>query len=115
MFLKKKFLQQIELIKKFGIPNYYDDQRFSSVSKNKVFFAKELILKRYKNALYTILVHSSHKESSKTKKIQRVPKKRNGEISQNVSSYHLYPGKGRSLKPSHQVNSQIQIVKGHYP
>ncbi|GAB6161265.1 tRNA pseudouridine(13) synthase TruD [Desulfothermus naphthae] len=79
------FLRQVELVEKYGIPNYYDDQRFSSVPKNKLFFAKELILKRYKNALYSILVNSSQKESSKTKKFRECLKENWGDFSKCLS------------------------------
>lgn len=62
--------KNIEEVKNFGFPNYYDDQRFGSARHGKGFVAKELILKRYKIALYLLLVESSPWDDKKTKKFR---------------------------------------------
>lgn len=65
-----KIFQEVELIKKFGIPNYFDEQRFSSVSTSGKFAAKEIILGNYEEALYLILAESSPDEIMYSKKLR---------------------------------------------
>lgn len=55
-------------IKAFGIPNYFDEQRFGSARHRQGFFAKELMLKHYKGALKLLLCYP-YKEDSKHVKI----------------------------------------------
>ncbi len=65
-----EILQEIESIKNFGIPNYFDEQRFSSVSSSLKFAVKEIILGNYEEALYLILAESSPDEISYSRKLR---------------------------------------------
>jgi tRNA pseudouridine13 synthase len=54
-------------VKAFGIPNYFDEQRFGSARHRKGFFAKELMLKHYNGALRLLLCYP-YKEDSRVLK-----------------------------------------------
>lgn len=49
-------LQTLEEVRKVGVPNYYDDQRFGSVLGSGEFMARQLIVGDYEGALQTALV-----------------------------------------------------------
>ena len=55
-------------VKRVGLPNYFDEQRFGSARHRKGFFAKELMLKHHKSALKLLLCYP-YKEDSKQEKI----------------------------------------------
>lgn len=63
---KSQIEEQVELVKKYGFINFFDKQRFGSIKEETKFFAKELIQKKYKHALFLILTLSSHFEAKKT-------------------------------------------------
>ncbi|UCG92234.1 MAG: tRNA pseudouridine(13) synthase TruD [candidate division WOR-3 bacterium] len=69
--LKTKEIENIfenhNQIKAFGIPNYFDEQRFGSARHRKGFFAKELMVKDYRGALRLLLCYS-YKEDSRAVK-----------------------------------------------
>ncbi len=69
--LKPKEIENIfenhHQIKIFGVPNYFDEQRFGSARHRKGVFAKELMLKHYKGALQLLLCYS-YKEDSRAVK-----------------------------------------------
>lgn len=67
---EEKIFQEVESVKNFGIPNYFDEQRFSSVSSSGKFAAKEIILGNYEEALYLILAESSPDEITYSKKLR---------------------------------------------
>lgn len=74
--LKEEILKtKIEEIQEFGLPNYFDEQRFSSVKESKEFPAKEIILGNYEKALYLILAYSSFDEIKSSKKLRECLKK----------------------------------------
>ncbi len=54
-------------VKEYGLPNYFDEQRFGSARHRKGFFAKELMLKHYRGALQLVLCHP-YKEDNKQDK-----------------------------------------------
>jgi len=72
---KKKFNEEIELIKKFGIANYFDEQRFGSIKSSKEFAVKEIILGNYEKALYLLLAEGSAVDIEKTRKLRDCLKK----------------------------------------
>jgi len=50
-------------VKKYGLPNYFDEQRFGSARHRKGFFAKELMLRHYRGALKLLLCHPYREDS----------------------------------------------------
>lgn len=72
---KERLSEEIELIKIFGIPNYFDEQRFGSVKTSKEFAAKEIIKGNYEKALYLMLVEGSPSEIEKTRKFRECLRK----------------------------------------
>jgi tRNA pseudouridine13 synthase len=64
-----------EEIKRYGIPNYFDEQRFSSVKECKKFAVKEIIKGNFESALYLILALSSPDEFSYSRKLRDCLKK----------------------------------------
>jgi len=50
-------------VKKYGLPNYFDEQRFGSARHRKGFFAKELMLRHYSGALKLVLCHPYREDS----------------------------------------------------
>ncbi len=58
---------EIDLIRRFGVVNYFDEQRFGSIRQTKTFALKELILGHYEKALYLLLVGASQYEGRKTR------------------------------------------------
>lgn len=67
--------EEIEKVKTFGLPNYFDEQRFSSVKESKEFPVKEIILGNFERALYLILVYSGFDEISQARKLKECLKK----------------------------------------
>ena len=59
--------QKIEQIKKEGVPNYFDTQRFRSVIRGK-FIAKEVIKKNYEEAVKLFLTSYTKHDKSQVKK-----------------------------------------------
>ncbi|MFN3567423.1 MAG: tRNA pseudouridine(13) synthase TruD [Caldimicrobium sp.] len=62
--------KEIEKVKNYGLPNYFDEQRFSSIKECKAFPVKEIILGNFEKALYLILAYSSFDEISHSKKLR---------------------------------------------
>ncbi|MFN4132216.1 MAG: tRNA pseudouridine(13) synthase TruD, partial [Caldimicrobium sp.] len=62
--------EEIEKVKTFGLPNYFDEQRFSSIKESKDFPIREIILGNYERALYLILVYCSFDEISQARKLK---------------------------------------------
>lgn len=60
----KSILKNFTEVKRYGLPNYYDEQRFGSARHRKGFFAKELMLRHYSGALKLVLCYP-YKEDSK--------------------------------------------------
>ncbi len=57
-----------EAIRDFGMPNYFDEQRFGSARHRKGFFAKEMMLEHYQGALKLLLCYP-YKEDGRKEKI----------------------------------------------
>ncbi|MCX7662002.1 MAG: tRNA pseudouridine(13) synthase TruD [Candidatus Omnitrophica bacterium] len=63
-------LERLNFIKKYGFPNYFDDQRFGSFSPAQGFFAEKVIKKEFSGALkiYLTAVHPEDKKQEKQRK-----------------------------------------------
>lgn len=67
--------KEIELIKLFGLANYFDEQRFGSVKSSKEFAVKEVIRGNFERALYLMLVEGSAVDIERTRKLRECLKK----------------------------------------
>ncbi len=72
---KKTFDKEVQLVKNFGLANYFNEQRFSSVKTSKKFVVKEIIKGNYEEALYLILAEGSAVDIEKTRKLRNCLKK----------------------------------------
>ncbi len=70
-----KFNKEVSLIKQYGLPNYFDEQRFGSVKSSKEFAVKEIIKGNYEKALYLMLAEGSPADIQKTRKFRNCLKK----------------------------------------
>ena len=81
----KSLYDEVDRVSRFGLVNYFDDQRFVSVDHTGRLAAKELVLKRYERALYQLLVYSSHYEAKRTKAFRECLEKNCGDFSRCLS------------------------------
>jgi tRNA pseudouridine13 synthase len=72
---EKKFDREVELVRKFGLSNYFNEQRFGSIKSSKEFAVKEVILGNYEKALYLIMAEGSAVDIEKTRKFRECLKK----------------------------------------
>jgi len=72
---EKKFDREVELVRKFGLSNYFNEQRFGSIKSSKEFAAKEIILGNYERALYLMMAEGSAVDIEKTRKFRECLKK----------------------------------------
>ena len=63
----KSALHEIDIIKKEGYPNYFDDQRFGSFDARQGFIAEKILRKHYNGAL-KLYFSRIHREDSKQEK-----------------------------------------------
>jgi len=89
---------------RFGVPNYFDDQRFGSVGPNRQFIARRLIEGDYERALKLALAEPYESDSAARKEEKRLlreiwgnwaslsQKLRKGESSKVVAHLQDYPG-----------------------
>lgn len=70
-----RFSKEVELVKKFGLANYFNEQRFGSVKSSKEFAVKEIILGNYEKALYLMLAEGSAVDIEKTRKFRNCLKR----------------------------------------
>jgi len=70
-----RFSKEVELVKKFGLANYFNEQRFGSIKSSKEFAVKEIILGNYEKALYLMLAEGSAVDIEKTRKFRNCLKK----------------------------------------
>ena len=73
----KTLEEEIERVRKYGVPNYFDEQRFGSVkgTKKPEFAAKYIIKGDYEKALYLALVTASPDEIQESRKFRECLKK----------------------------------------
>lgn len=69
-------------IVKFGLPNYFDEQRFGSARHRKGFFAKLLMLGHYQGALKLLLCYSYKEDNRKVKMFKKICEERWGDWSE---------------------------------
>ncbi|MCA8912533.1 MAG: tRNA pseudouridine(13) synthase TruD [Planctomycetes bacterium] len=67
--------RNIDEIKRFGIPNYYDNQRFGGIAHGQGFIGRALILGDFEEALRLHLAAPHRKQSLKDKKNRRLAAK----------------------------------------
>jgi len=72
---EEAFNREVQQVKNFGIPNYFDEQRFGSVKTSKSFAVKEIIKGNYEKALYLMLAEGSPVDIEKTRKLRECLKK----------------------------------------
>jgi tRNA pseudouridine13 synthase len=72
---EKKFDREVELVRKFGLSNYFNEQRFGSIKSSKEFAVKEVILRNYEKALYLMIAEGSAVDIERTKKFRECLKK----------------------------------------
>ncbi|MCM8783158.1 MAG: tRNA pseudouridine(13) synthase TruD [Candidatus Omnitrophica bacterium] len=63
-------LRQLEFVKEYGYPNYFDDQRFGNYSRQQGFFAERLVKGEFNGSLkvYLTAVHPQDKKAEKWRK-----------------------------------------------
>ncbi|MCM8827269.1 MAG: tRNA pseudouridine(13) synthase TruD [Candidatus Omnitrophica bacterium] len=63
-------LGELDFVKNFGFPNYFDDQRFGSYSPQQGFFAEKLIKKEFSGALkiYLTAIYPQDKKEERLRK-----------------------------------------------
>ncbi|AEH45152.1 tRNA pseudouridine synthase D TruD [Thermodesulfatator indicus DSM 15286] len=71
----EKLSREIALISRYGVVNYFDEQRFGSVKHGLGFAVKELILGHYERALYLLLAEGSQYEMKRTEAFRKCLKK----------------------------------------
>ncbi|WP_257020540.1 tRNA pseudouridine(13) synthase TruD [Carboxydothermus ferrireducens] len=67
----RDLIKRGENVKKYGFPNYFDDQRFGSYDKEQGFFAKKLLLGHLNGALKIYLTSIYPEESKEAKERKR--------------------------------------------
>jgi tRNA pseudouridine13 synthase len=63
----QEVLQEIPVVERHGIPNYFDDQRFGSFDQMQGFWVEQVLKKHFNGALKTYLT-AIHPEDKKTEK-----------------------------------------------
>ena len=74
-FEEETFTREVELVKSYGIANYFDEQRFGSVKSSKEFAVKEIIKGNYEKALYLMLAEGSPVDIEKTRRFRNCLKR----------------------------------------
>ncbi|HEX7319505.1 MAG TPA: tRNA pseudouridine(13) synthase TruD [bacterium] len=59
------------LVKTWGIPNYFDEQRFGSARHHQGFFAKKLVQEHYKGALKLLLCYPYKEDGAAIKRFKK--------------------------------------------
>ncbi len=96
--------EEIELVKRFGVVNYFDEQRFGSVRRGQSFAVRELILGHYEKALYLLLAEGSQFEIKRTQAFRDCLRKN-----------WPYPGPCLELAPSTWERRLIEFLTTHRP
>ena len=87
--------QEVELVRLYGLPNYFDEQRFGSARHGQGFVAKELILGHYERALRLLLAVPSRWDEAAVKRFRRCVAESWG-IGPRASTWRPRPGSGGS-------------------
>ncbi len=67
--------EAVEEVKVYGLPNYFDEQRFGSVRHLKGFVAKEVVFGNYERALYLLLAEGSQYDYAETEEFRECVKR----------------------------------------
>ncbi|MFH1227839.1 MAG: tRNA pseudouridine(13) synthase TruD [Planctomycetota bacterium] len=65
-----RITQRLDEVKRYGLPNYFDEQRFGSVRAGNDFAAKQLIRRDYEGALKTALTSTSGEDRKQVREIR---------------------------------------------
>ncbi len=63
---EEELAREVEAVTRYGIPNYFDEQRFGAVRHGRGFAAREAVCGNYERALYLLLVEGSQYEYQRT-------------------------------------------------
>src|SRR5262249_21613327 len=66
--------QAVEEVRRDGLPNYFDDQRFGSVNPGGSFIAREIVLGRYEEALRLALAAPYEFDRAEQTKEKTIPR-----------------------------------------
>lgn len=88
-----KIKPALEAVKKDGLPNYYDEQRFGSIRHRKGYFAQKLLLKHYNGALKLYMATPSAADDTPNREIKKFLAENwgNWEKCQTVKSHEFRP------------------------
>ncbi len=67
---EEELAREVEAVRQFGVPNYFDEQRFGSVRHRQGFAAREAVLGNFERALYLLLVEGSQYEYRRTERFR---------------------------------------------
>ena len=99
-----KITQQLDEVNRYGLANYFDEQRFGSVRAGNDFTAKQLIRRDYEGALKTALTSTSGADRKQVRDIRTA-------ISQNWGKWQELMG----LLPKSSERSIINYLRDHQP
>ena len=96
--------QEVELVRLYGLPNYFDEQRFGSARHGQGFVAKELILGHYERALRLLLAVPSRWDEAAVKRFRRCVAESWGDWA-----------KGIDLAPTPWERRLLEFLRGKRP
>lgn len=67
-----KIKERLQEIRQFGMPNYFDEQRFGSVRSGNEFPVRQLILRDVEGALKNVLTSTSRRDHGSVKQIRKI-------------------------------------------
>ncbi len=67
---EEELAREVEAVRQFGVPNYFDEQRFGSVRHRQGFAAREAVRGNLERALYLLLVEGSHYDYRRTERFR---------------------------------------------
>ncbi len=95
---------EVELLKRYGVVNYFDEQRFGSARRTRQFAIRELILGHYEDALYLLIAEGSQYEIKRTEAFRQCLRKN-----------WPYIGSCESLAPSSWERHLVKFLAAHRP
>ena len=95
---------EVPRVKRWGVVNYFDEQRFGSVRQGQGFAAREIILGNYERALYLMLVEGSQYEMARTRKFRACLRKSWPQV-----------GDCLALSPSPWEKRLLEFLRQHRP
>ena len=104
----KSSLSEIESVKKYGYPNYFDDQRFGSFDPKQGFIAEKIMMKHYNGALKIYLTHIRPEDKKEEKERKRF-------FFENWSKWQLCLGMAKSGFEKMSFEYLMREPKGFIP